>query len=188
MKVRATTILDGNTRIEARESHDPDYLVLATGSSYPFPAKTEEPDIASARIRFRDAHEALLAAGRVLIVGAGPSGLELAGEIKAFYPDKQVTIVDSADDILAGSYDQALRDELHRQLANKQAGVVAGHAPSHAGRDRDSCGDRRASNPRVIEGAAAVPSPGDAICDEKAEFRRWFTVPKRVVSSDSASL
>jgi pyruvate/2-oxoglutarate dehydrogenase complex dihydrolipoamide dehydrogenase (E3) component len=32
---------------------EPDYLVLATGSSYPFPAKTEEPDIASARSRFR---------------------------------------------------------------------------------------------------------------------------------------
>src|ERR1700737_3838115 len=71
---------------------EPDYLVLATGSSYPFPAKSEEPDIASARLRFRAAHAALLAAGRVLIVGAGPSGLELAGEIKSFYPDKHVTI------------------------------------------------------------------------------------------------
>jgi apoptosis-inducing factor 2 len=95
---------------------EPDYLVLATGSSYPFPAKTEEPDIASARDRYREAHEALLAADRVLIVGAGPAGLELSGEIKAFYPDKQVTIVDIADDILTGPYDQALRNELRRQL------------------------------------------------------------------------
>jgi NADH dehydrogenase FAD-containing subunit len=95
---------------------EPDYLVLATGSSYPFPAKTEEPDIASARARHRAAHEALLAADRVLILGAGPAGLELSGEIKAFYPDKHVTIVDIADDILTGPYDQALRDELRRQL------------------------------------------------------------------------
>ena len=72
----------------------PDYLVLATGSAYPFPAKTEEPDIASARARHRAAHEALLAADRALIVGAGPSGLELAGEIKSFYPEKQVTIAE----------------------------------------------------------------------------------------------
>src|SRR6476646_3009683 len=50
---------------------EPDYLVLATGSFYPFPAKTEEPDIASARARLRAAHEALLGAQRVLIVGAG---------------------------------------------------------------------------------------------------------------------
>jgi hypothetical protein len=38
--------------------------------------------------RHREAHEALLAADRALIVGAGPAGLELAGEIKAFYPEQ----------------------------------------------------------------------------------------------------
>ncbi len=97
---------------------EPDYLVLATGSSYPFPAKNEEPDIASARSRVRAAHEALLAADRALIVGAGPAGLELAGEIKAFFPAKQVTIADVSPDILAGPYDQALRDELRRQLGD----------------------------------------------------------------------
>jgi len=95
---------------------EPDYLVLATGSFYPFPAKTEAPDIASARERHRAAHDALVAADRALILGAGPAGLELAGEIKAFYPAKHVTIVDIADDILTGPYDQDLRDELRRQL------------------------------------------------------------------------
>jgi NADH dehydrogenase FAD-containing subunit len=95
---------------------EPDYLVLATGSAYPFPAKTEEPDIASAKARYCAAHEALLAADRVLIVGAGPSGLELAGEIKAFFPDKHVTVADISDDILVGPYPQDLRDELRRQL------------------------------------------------------------------------
>jgi pyruvate/2-oxoglutarate dehydrogenase complex dihydrolipoamide dehydrogenase (E3) component len=81
-----------------------------------FPAKTEAPDIASARARHRAAHEALLAADRALIIGAGPAGLELAGEIKAFFPDKHVTIADVSQDILNGPYDQALRDELRRQL------------------------------------------------------------------------
>lgn len=56
---------------------EPDYLVLATGSWYPFPAKTEEPDIASARVGLSGAHDALLAADRAVIVAAGPAGLEL---------------------------------------------------------------------------------------------------------------
>ena len=109
--------VDGR-RVTLASGHvlEPDYLVLATGSSYPFPAKTEEPDVPTARARFRTAHEALLAADRALIVGAGPAGLELAGEIKAVYPDKHVTIADVSEDILAGPYDQALRDELRRQL------------------------------------------------------------------------
>jgi NADH dehydrogenase FAD-containing subunit len=116
LRGRAVAVDGRRVTLASGEVLEPDYLVLATGSAYPFPAKTEEPDIASARARHRAAHEALLAADRALIVGAGPAGLELAGEIKAFFPDKQVTIADISDDILDGPYDQALRDELRRQL------------------------------------------------------------------------
>ncbi|MDQ1696188.1 MAG: apoptosis-inducing factor 2 [Frankiaceae bacterium] len=113
---RAVAVDGRRVTLASGDVLEPDYLVLATGSSYPFPAKTEEPDVESARSRFREAHEALLAADRALIVGAGPSGLELAGEIKAFYPDKHVTLADVSEDILTGPYDQPLRDELRRQL------------------------------------------------------------------------
>src|SRR6195256_3619053 len=116
LRDRAVAVDGRRVTLESGAVLEPDYLVLATGSAYPFPAKTEEPDIASARARHRAAHEALLAADRALIVGAGPSGLELAGEIKAFFPDKHVTIADISEDILGGPYDQALRDELRRQL------------------------------------------------------------------------
>src|SRR3954451_18729099 len=116
LRDRAVRVHGRRVTLASGEVLEPDYLVLATGSSYPFPAKTEEPEIASARARHRAAHEALLAANRALIVGAGPSGLELAGEIKAFFPYKHVTVADSSDDILIGPYDQALRDELRRQL------------------------------------------------------------------------
>jgi apoptosis-inducing factor 2 len=115
LRDRAVAVDGRRVTLASGDILDPDYLVLATGSAYPFPAKTEEPDITSAKARYRAAHEALLAANRALIIGAGPSGLELAGEIKAFFPDKHVTVADISDDIL-GSYDQALRDELRRQL------------------------------------------------------------------------
>jgi NADH dehydrogenase FAD-containing subunit len=116
LRDRAVAVDGRRVKLASGDVLEPDYLVLATGSAYPFPAKTEEPDIASARARHRAAHEALRAADRALIVGAGPSGLELAGEIKAFFPDKHVTVADISNDILVGPYDQALRDELRRQL------------------------------------------------------------------------
>jgi NADH dehydrogenase FAD-containing subunit len=131
---RAVEIDGRRVTLASGEVLEPDYLVLATGSSYPFPAKNEEPDIASARSRVRVAHEALLAADRTLIVGAGPAGLELAGEIKAFFPDKHVTIADVSPDILTGPYDQALRDELRRQLdalgVEVRLGVALSELPS----------------------------------------------------------
>ncbi|RVX38555.1 NADH dehydrogenase FAD-containing subunit [Nonomuraea polychroma] len=102
--------LASGTRLE------PDYLVLATGSSYPFPAKIDEAASEAAKAKVREAHEALAGSRSVLLIGAGPVGIELAGEIKSTFPDKHVTLADVAPDILAGPFDQALRDELRAQL------------------------------------------------------------------------
>jgi NADH dehydrogenase FAD-containing subunit len=102
LRDRAVGVDGSSVRLASGDVLEPDYLVLATGSAYPFPAKTEEPDIASAVSRHTAAHEALAAADRVLIVGAGPSGLELAGEIKAFFPSKHVILVGVSDDVLPG--------------------------------------------------------------------------------------
>jgi NADH dehydrogenase FAD-containing subunit len=113
---RATAVDGRRVTLASGTVLEPDYLVLATGSSYPFPAKSDELDSEAARAHYLEAHAVLEQAERVLVVGAGPSGLELAGEIKAFFPTVHVTIADEAGDILAGPYDQALRDELRRQL------------------------------------------------------------------------
>jgi len=94
----------------------PDLIVLATGSTYPFPAKSDEPNTVVAIGRYRAAHANLDQANRVMLLGAGAVGLELAGEIAAAWPDKHIVLVDRSDQILPGPYDQRLRDELNRQL------------------------------------------------------------------------
>ena len=58
-----------------------------------------------------------------LLLGAGPVGVELAGEIHAAWPDKAVTIVDVADDVLGGRFSGELRAELRRQLDRDQRRV-----------------------------------------------------------------
>ncbi|GAB3440590.1 FAD-dependent oxidoreductase [Actinophytocola sediminis] len=103
-----------------------DYIVLATGSLYPFPAKTDLVDSAAARAKVAATHDALKRAKDVLILGAGPVGLELTGEITTTWPDKQVTIIDPADDVLAGAYAPEFREELRRQLADLGVDLVLG--------------------------------------------------------------
>lgn len=105
-----------------------DYIVLATGSGYPFPAKIGENDHMTAKARLRSTHEALAESKQVMLVGAGPVGLELAGEIKAAWPEKEVTIVGRDDDIVPGDYPERFRDELHRQLAALEIKLVLGDA------------------------------------------------------------
>jgi NADH dehydrogenase FAD-containing subunit len=115
--------LGSGDRVEA------DYIVLATGSAYPFPAKVEELDSAAATATLRTAHEALAGSDSVLLLGAGPVGLELAGEIKAAWPETAVTIVDPAPDILgATALPEQLRAEVRRQLAELGVELVLGDA------------------------------------------------------------
>jgi apoptosis-inducing factor 2 len=57
--------------------------------------------------------------------------LELAGEIAAVWPDKHIVLVDLADQILPGPYDQRLRDELNRQLDDLGVERVLGNPLTH---------------------------------------------------------
>ena len=110
----------------------PDYLVLATGSSYPFPAKSDLPRTEEAHGKVRSTHAALAAADRALLLGAGPVGIELAGEIKAAWPGKQVTLIDMASDVLGERYRADLKAELRRQLTGLGAKLLLG-SPLRAG-------------------------------------------------------
>jgi pyruvate/2-oxoglutarate dehydrogenase complex dihydrolipoamide dehydrogenase (E3) component len=76
-----------------------DYVVLATGSSYPFPAKTVLVDSRQAQEQVRQTHRSLAQAERILLVGAGPVGIELAGEIRDVWPQKSIVLLDVADQV-----------------------------------------------------------------------------------------
>jgi NADH dehydrogenase FAD-containing subunit len=105
---------------------DADYIVLATGSSYPFPAKTDLVDTGHAQEQVRATHRALATADRVLLLGAGPVGIELAGEIRHAWPDKSIVLLDVADEVLGGPYLPELKAELLRQLVESRIEVLLG--------------------------------------------------------------
>jgi hypothetical protein len=53
---RAVLVDDRRVRLASGEVLQPDYLVLATGSTYPFPAKTEQQDVTRVRACYCAAH------------------------------------------------------------------------------------------------------------------------------------
>jgi NADH dehydrogenase FAD-containing subunit len=106
----------------------PDFVILATGSTYPFPAKASADRAAQSQDDVRATFKALEEAHHALLLGGGPVGVELAGEIRAVWPDKTVTIVDMADDILGDRFSQELRSEVRRQLAAIDVELVLGSA------------------------------------------------------------
>ncbi|WP_067679883.1 FAD-dependent oxidoreductase [Nocardia miyunensis] len=138
VRERAVRVDASKIELGSGQRIDADFVVLATGSAYPFPAKTDDDDSADAKARFHAARTRLAAAERVLLLGAGAVGLELAGEITAAWPGKSVTIIDPAQDVLGGAYHPDLRAELHRQLGELGVELILGTGlradpPSRAG-------------------------------------------------------
>jgi len=115
---RAVKVEPGRVALASGNEIEADFIVLASGSDYPFPAKSDVDATPAAHDKFKAAHAALEAASRVLLIGAGPVGIELAGEINAVWPDKHIALLDAADDVLGARFRPDLKAELRRQLTD----------------------------------------------------------------------
>lgn len=75
--------------VTALGEHIPyDYLVIGTGGKFNGSSTKQE------RLKqFEAEHEKIKNASRILIIGGGPTGVELAAEIKVDFPDKKVIII-----------------------------------------------------------------------------------------------
>ncbi|MHA6621755.1 NAD(P)/FAD-dependent oxidoreductase [Pseudonocardia sp. DLS-67] len=112
---RAVSADPGGVTLASGRRVEADHLVLATGSSYSYPGKPAADARSEALDDIRRTHVELAGAEHVLITGAGPVGLELAGEIKDAWPHKPVTVLDPRDRLLPG-FRADVREDLHRQL------------------------------------------------------------------------
>lgn len=84
----AVSATDTHVVTASGESIRYDYLVIGTGSKFEGPSTRQE------RLKqFEAEHEKIKTAKTILIIGGGPTGVELAGEIKVDFPDKKVIIV-----------------------------------------------------------------------------------------------
>ncbi|WP_205718070.1 FAD-dependent oxidoreductase [Actinomadura soli] len=122
---RAVSVDPGGVALASGRRVEAGYLVLASGSSYVYPAKPDADTADAALDDLRRTHKELAGAERVLIAGAGPVGLELAGEIKEVWPGKRVTVVDPVERLLPG-FQPELRHDLHRQLDELDVRLLLG--------------------------------------------------------------
>ncbi|RMI14006.1 FAD-dependent oxidoreductase [Cellulomonas triticagri] len=146
-----------------------DHLVLATGTAYPFPAKFLESETRVARARLARMREGLARAERVLVVGAGAVGLELAGELLDTFGHLRITLVDQAPDALTtGDYLPELRAAVHAQLDGRVDFVLGsrlGYLPPS---------DVGTYEPFAVETEAGV----------RVEAQMWFRCYGTVAASD----
>lgn len=97
-----------NTHIITEKLNFPyDYLLISAGSSYTTPIKEKNTVIANRAATLRSYTTVLAKAQKVLIVGGGLVGVELAAEIIDHYPDKEVTIIHAHDNLMARQHPRA---------------------------------------------------------------------------------
>ncbi len=121
-KIEGTTV-----HIYGQEPIEADYVVIATGSSYPFPAKHVSSHNSVAKARIEQLHDNLQSAKSVLLVGGGTVGLEFAGELVSSFPDLDIQIVEKETEILSSAgYTKELRDVVSSQVEELGITIHAG--------------------------------------------------------------
>ncbi|UJR34420.1 hypothetical protein I4U23_021827 [Adineta vaga] len=89
------------------------YLVIATGSSYAFPGKVAETNPPQALVLYDNVRQKIERAQKILIIGGGPVGIEMAGEIATEFPQKDITLVHSGVTLL---YPNVFNPDMYTRL------------------------------------------------------------------------
>lgn len=126
---RATAIGTGCVALADGTTVEADAVVVATGSHYAAPFKPQGDSAADFSARMQQAAADIAAAAQVVIVGAGAVGVELAGEIRAAYPAKPVSLVSDQPQLFP-MYPAKLHDRLVGRLAALGVALHLGQAAS----------------------------------------------------------
>lgn len=92
----ARKIFDGKVFV-GNMSFDYDYLIISSGSSYKAPFKSKNMILLRRGNEIRKYHKDVSKAKKIIIVGGGLVGVELASEIIEEYPRKKISVIQSPD-------------------------------------------------------------------------------------------
>ncbi|XP_021060172.1 apoptosis-inducing factor 2 isoform X2 [Mus pahari] len=96
------------------------HLILATGSTGPFPGKFNEVSCQQAAIQaYEDMVKQIQRSQFIVVVGGGSAGVEMAAEIKTEYPEKEVTLIHSRVPLADKELLPCVRQEVKEILLRK---------------------------------------------------------------------
>lgn len=160
VQARATAVNQSEVILDNGTTYPADYIVLATGSSYSAPFKPAGSSISEFKETHTKVSAQLADAKSIVIVGAGAVGTELAGEIAAARPEKDITLV-SPDDRLFPMYPAKLGDQLVKKLKGAGVKVVLGQRVENLRQlDQPYSGSVTLSDGRVMDADLIFPVVG----------------------------
>ncbi|WP_261307786.1 NAD(P)/FAD-dependent oxidoreductase [Ruegeria atlantica] len=157
---RAVSVSQTEVTLDDGNVYPADFIVVATGSSYAAPFKPSGDSIDDFRRASADVSAQLAAAKSVAIVGAGAVGTELAGEIAAARPDKDIILI-SSEDTLFPMYPAKFGNQIKRKLERAGVSVVLGQRVEDLQRmDMPYAGSVKLTGGRVVSADLVFPVVG----------------------------
>lgn len=102
-------------RLEGGKELEYEYIVIATGTASKLPSKVAATESQDAQRELREMQSTIKKAERIAVVGGGAVGVEIASDIKDFYPDKKVVLFHSRDRLLP-SFGERLHQHVMKRL------------------------------------------------------------------------
>ncbi|QQP54265.1 Uncharacterized protein FKW44_007043, partial [Caligus rogercresseyi] len=103
------------------------HLIIAVGSRGPFPGKSDAKTQEDVRKSYSELASELDKSSDIVIVGGGPVGVELAGEIAERYSSKFVTLIHPNKDLASKRYtSEGFQNKMKKRLKHFTVEVVQG--------------------------------------------------------------
>lgn len=124
----ATNITPTQVQLASGENIDYEYLAVATGSWQPPPAKLASTEKTDACAEMRASQDRIQKANRIAVVGGGPVGVQVATDIKSWFPHKDVTLIHSRLQLLP-NFGPRLHEFALQSLKKLQINTILGERP-----------------------------------------------------------
>ncbi|KAG9234417.1 putative AMID-like mitochondrial oxidoreductase [Amylocarpus encephaloides] len=128
VKDNVTGIREGHVDLESGKSIPFTYLAIATGVTQTPPAKLLSTEKKESCAELRALQTRILESKTIAIVGAGAVGVQLAGDIRTFHQDKNVTLIQSREQLLP-SFGFNLHVYVLKKLQDLGVEVILGQRP-----------------------------------------------------------
>jgi NADH dehydrogenase FAD-containing subunit len=123
-----TDVTESHVNTASGTSLPYEYLIVATGAAQPPPARLLSRNKQDGIQEFRGYQQRIGKADRVAVIGGGAVGIELVTEIREKYPDKEVTLIHSRQQLLP-RFGPKLHDRVMGTLRKQNIEVLLGERP-----------------------------------------------------------
>lgn len=124
----ATQLKEGQVELDSGASIHFDYLAIATGALLSPPAKLLATEKKDACHELQELQWLIKSADNIAVIGGGAVGVQIAGDIKSIYPEKNVSLIHSRSQLLP-NFGHRLHEYVLEQMKIMGVNVILSERP-----------------------------------------------------------